>query len=77
MSQPRTYSTAGAFRRALEERLRSISRREEIDLNRLRRQVAFDRLLARLFRDDAPPWALKGGYALELQFKSARSTRHG
>jgi hypothetical protein len=31
-------------------------------------------LLARLFRDDAAPWALKGGYALELRFKSARST---
>ncbi len=74
MSQPRTYSTAAAFRRALEERLRAISRREEIDINRLRRQVAFDRLLARLFRDDAPPWALKGGYALELRFKAARST---
>jgi hypothetical protein len=43
-------------------------------MNRLRRQVSFDRLLARLFRDDAAPWALKGGYALELRFKSARST---
>ncbi len=31
-------------------------------------------MLARLFRDDAAPWALKGGYALELRFKSARST---
>jgi hypothetical protein len=48
--------------------------REQIDLNRLRRQVSFDRLLARLFREEAPPWALKGGYALELRFKAARST---
>jgi Nucleotidyl transferase AbiEii toxin, Type IV TA system len=47
---------------------------EQIDLNRLRRQVAFDRLLARLFREDPPPWVLKGGYALELRFKAARST---
>jgi hypothetical protein len=39
---------------------------EQIDLNRLRRLVSFDRLLARLFRDEAPPWVLKGGYALEL-----------
>ena len=31
-------------------------------------------MLARLFRDDTSPWALKGGYALELRFKSARST---
>ena len=47
---------------------------EQIDLNRLRRQVAFDRLLARLFREERPPWVLKGGYALELRFKAARST---
>jgi hypothetical protein len=74
MAIPRTYATAGAFRRALEERLKSMSQTEQIDINRLRRQVSFDRLLARLFREDPAPWALKGGYALELRFKSARST---
>jgi len=74
MAIPRTYATAGAFRRALEERLKSMSRTERIDINRLRRQVSFDRLLARLFWEDPAPWALKGGYALELRFKSARST---
>jgi hypothetical protein len=51
-----------------------MSMTEQVDVNRLRRQVSFDRLLARLFRDDAAPWVLKGGYALELRFKSARST---
>jgi hypothetical protein len=51
-----------------------MSQTEQIDINRLRRQVSFDRLLARLFREDPAPWALKGGYALELRFKSARST---
>src|SRR5262245_7513448 len=74
MPPPRTYTTAGAFRRGLEERLKRTSMSEEIDLNRLRRQVSFDRLLARLFREEAPPWVLKGGYALELRFKAARST---
>src|SRR6478672_3172255 len=44
------------------------------NLKRLRRQVSFDRLLARLFRDAAPPWFLKGGHALELRYKAARST---
>jgi hypothetical protein len=58
----------------LEERLKNLSQAEQVDINRLRRQVAFDRLLARLFRDDEVPWALKGGYALELRFKAARST---
>jgi hypothetical protein len=74
MTLSRTYATAGAFRRALEERLRTAALAEQVDLNRLRRQVAFDRLLARLFQDPSPPWALKGGYALELRFKGARTT---
>jgi hypothetical protein len=74
MVSSKTYATAGAFRGALEERFKSMSKAEQIDINRLRRQVSFDRLLARLFRDDAAPWVLKGGYALELRFKSARST---
>lgn len=74
MPSPRTYATAGAFRRALEERLKRASLADQIDPNRLRRQVSFDRLLARLFREEATPWVLKGGYALELRFKAARST---
>jgi hypothetical protein len=58
----------------LEERLKRASLTDQIDPNRLRRQVSFDRLLARLFREDPAPWVLKGGYALELRFKAARST---
>ncbi len=38
------------------------------------RQVAFDRLLARLFRVDSVPWVLKGGYAFDLRFRTTRST---
>ena len=74
MPSTRTYATAGAFRRALEERLKRASLTDQVDPNRLRRQVSFDRLLARLFREDPAPWVLKGGYALELRFKAARST---
>ena len=74
MPPARTYSTAGAFRTALEARLKKTSLTDQTDLNRLRRQVSFDRLLARLFQEEQPPWALKGGYALELRFKAARST---
>jgi len=74
MDAPRAYATAGAFRKALEERLKRISQAEQVDINRLRRQVSFDRLLARLFRVEPAPWALKGGYALDLRFKTARST---
>lgn len=74
MTEPNKYGTAGAFRRALEERLKRTSQTDQTDINRLRRQVSFDRLLARLFHEDSAPWAMKGGYALELRFKTARST---
>jgi hypothetical protein len=71
---PREYATAKAFRRALEVRLGKVAETEQVQVNRLRRQVAFDRLLARLFRVESAPWTLKGGYALELRFKTARAT---
>lgn len=71
----KSYATASAFRRALEDRLAAQSRIDHIDLQRLRRQVAFDRLLVRLFMDGNPPWLLKGGYALELKLHLARATR--
>src|SRR6202522_716360 len=70
----RSYATAEAFRTALEERLKRAALAERIEPNRIRRQISFDRLLARLFRDEAAPWVLKGGYALELRFKAARAT---
>lgn len=72
------YQTATAFRAALEERLKQIARAQGIDLMRLRRQVAFDRLLARLFAESEPdpPWLLKGGYAFELRLGGhARTTK--
>lgn len=70
MGTPRQYSSAHACRAALEAGLIERSRRDDTDLQRLRRQVAFDRLLARMFgqahqRNDG--WILKGGYALEMR----------
>ena len=47
--RPRQYSSAAPFRVALETRLKSIAKAEGVDLQRIRRQVSFDRLLARLF----------------------------
>ncbi len=76
--EPKRYATATAFRRALEDRLQDIARKESVDLQRLRRQVAFDRLLARLFQaaqSRTLPWVLKGGYAMELRIKAARTTK--
>jgi hypothetical protein len=78
MAAQRQYATAGAFRTALEARLNERARRDGVDLHRLRRQVAFDRLLARMFDQSQPArdgWVLKGGYALEMRFHMARSTK--
>ena len=71
------YQNAVSFRQALESRLTEISRETEIDLQWLRKQVAFDRLLARIFfRVTEPRWLLKGGYAMELRFsRLARATK--
>jgi hypothetical protein len=71
----KSYTTASAFRRALEDRLNAASKSEGVDLERMRRQVAFDRLLVRMFTEGNPPWCLKGGYALELKLSVARATR--
>lgn len=69
------YASGAALRTALEERLKRVSREEGIDLQRLRRQVAFDRFLARLFQGPNSNWVLKGGYAMELRFQTARTTK--
>ena len=75
MPGSRPYNSPGAFRQALEERLKTISRQEGTDFQRLCRQVAFDRFLARLISEATGNWILKGGYAMELRFVKARSTR--
>jgi hypothetical protein len=75
MKTSHRYATATAFRIALEARLKSLAQAEGSDLQRLRRQVSFDRLLARLFSESNAPWLLKGGYAMELRLRSARTTK--
>jgi len=49
MDEIKQYKTASAFRAALEAQLHTRALDEKTDLQRLRCQVAFDRLLARLF----------------------------
>jgi hypothetical protein len=78
MDEAKSYKTAGAFRTALETRLQTRARAEATDLQRLRRQVAFDRFLARMFSKGPKanyPWLLKGGYAMELRLDAARTTK--
>ena len=72
------YENAITFRQALEARLKNIAQERAIPLDRLRRQITFDRFLARLFDSDKPnqQWLLKGGYALEFRYHNlARTTK--
>jgi len=75
MTKSSSYATPAALRQALENRLQRQAETQGEDLVRLRRHVAFDRFLARVFFADDGPWALKGGYSLELRLKEARATR--
>jgi len=72
---PTTYATPPAFRQALEARLNGLARKRGVDVQRLRRQVAFDCFLCRLFQHSGERWLLKGGYAMELRMRESRTTR--
>jgi hypothetical protein len=77
MPERKVYKTASALRVALETRLQTVAKIQHGDIQRLRRRVAFDRLLARLFNPNQGqdyPWILKGGYAMELRMQVARAT---
>lgn len=67
------FKSAADFRKSLEARLKNLS--TDDNLQRLRRKVAFDRLLARLFTSEEQQFFLKGGYAMELRIKTARATK--
>ncbi|HDQ44471.1 MAG TPA: hypothetical protein ENN17_03080 [bacterium] len=69
------YQTAQSMRVALEERLNRMAGDKGMDVMRLRRHVAFDRFLIRLFSADSKNLIVKGGYAIELWIKNARTTK--
>jgi hypothetical protein len=70
------YASAPPFRQALETRLGAASRAGGPSLARLRKEVVFDRLLARLVAVAPDRWILKGALALDYRFGDrARTTR--
>jgi predicted nucleotidyltransferase component of viral defense system len=69
------YKTATDFRRDLESQLKKIASATNDDVQRLRRKVTFDRLLARIFSQEESTFFLKGGYAMELRLSTARATK--
>jgi hypothetical protein len=61
----RTYASPTAMRAALEQRLLAQSRSAKLPLDRLRKEGAIQRLLARMAAEaPAGSWALKGGIAM-------------
>lgn len=65
-----------SFRQALEQRLKDRADGDGALLARIRKRVAFDRLLVRLAAVAREQWLLKGGIALDLRLSArARSTK--
>jgi hypothetical protein len=70
------YETPVALRAALEQRLLNRSNETGVALDRLRRRVLFERIIARLEAAEAGRWVLKGGMALEVRLQDdARLTK--
>lgn len=71
-----TYATPQALRMALEQRLLARSETTGISLDRLRRRVLFERIVARLQANEPGRWVVKGGMALEVRLSDdARLTK--
>lgn len=70
----RRYLTGGAFKNALEQRLRKASTHGD-DFSRRRQLLVFHRFLARAAQSFGDAVTLKGGLVLELRLERARTTR--
>jgi hypothetical protein len=68
------YASAQAFGAALTHRLGGLAGSSGPSLSQLRRQFAYDRLLARLFTTGPQDWILKGGVSMIARLTSARHT---
>ena len=71
------YKTAGAFRMALEQHLNERALRTMTPVDRLRKEVALQRLLARMMNSShAEGWVLKGAQVLLVRLdEHARATK--
>ena len=61
------YNSGKPFRQALEVHLKEVQQNKNIPLVRLRKQVAFERFIARLQAVQPYTWILKGGLAIQLR----------
>jgi predicted nucleotidyltransferase component of viral defense system len=71
-----SYGTPEALRMAIEDRLNRQSLATGTGIDRLRRRVIFERVVARLSHAEPSKWVLKGGMALEVRLHDkARLTK--
>jgi hypothetical protein len=70
----RAYASPSAFRRALTDRLRVLAATGRWNLPQLQRQIAYDRLLGRLYLVDEQ-WIVKGATSLLARDIGVRGTR--
>jgi hypothetical protein len=73
MTGGRSYGSPGAFRRALTDKLRNLATGSRWTLQQLQRQMAYDRLLERLYLIDQG-WIIKGATALLARDIGVRGT---
>lgn len=70
------YKSARALHDAIKSRLKVAAERGPYDVNELRRQFAYDRLLARVFEHAPDKWLIKGGAGLLARIpQHARHTK--
>jgi hypothetical protein len=71
-----TYETAAGLRQAIDARLNARAKAEHGEVNRLRRGLVFERVMARLDAGAPGEWVVKGGMVLEWRLgERARATR--
>ena len=73
MNDKRPYGSPTAFRTALTDRLRELAKTSRWELPQLQRQVAYDRLLQRLYLVD-DGWIVKGATALVARDLGVRAS---
>ena len=73
MADERSYGSPAAFRRALTDKLRAVAVTSRWSLPQLQRQMAYDRLLERLYLVDQG-WIVKGATALLARELGVRET---
>lgn len=73
MAEDRSYGSPSAFRRALTDKLKAAAQSSRWSLPQLQRQMAYDRLLERLYVRDHR-WIVKGATALLARDVGVRAT---